>query len=403
MHYSCSICICGAGITGLSIARELLARGAEDILILEKEDAPGHHASGRNSGVLHAGIYYAPGSLRAKVCLEGNRAMRDYCRERGLPLIEPGKVIVARDASELPTLFELHQRATANGAEPRLIDEKELAEIEPGAKTTEKALYSPFTSQVDPRAVLAEIRRELEASAKVRFLFDAGFLGRAGASSERNTIKTTAGDVSYEWFINAAGAHADTVAHPFGLGHGYVLIPFKGLYRKMKKGHEDICRGSIYPVPDIRNPFLGVHFTRSVHGDVYLGPTAIPAFGRENYGVFQGMDAEAPKIAWWDAKLFVTNPKFRQVALTEPRKYFPSAFFNDAKKLVKHLDPAYIESSPKVGIRPQLVDRKTGELVMDFLIESDNNTVHVLNAISPAFTASFSFAKIVTEKLLPLA
>ncbi|MBU1248920.1 MAG: FAD-dependent oxidoreductase, partial [Proteobacteria bacterium] len=336
------------------------------------------------------------GSLRAKVCLEGNRAMRDYCREHGLPLIEPGKVIVARNEAELPTLLQLFERATINGAEPRLIDEQELAEIEPNARTTGHALFSPFTSQVDPQAVLAELRRELTASGKVRFLFETRFLNRV----DETTIRTTAGDIRFAFFVNAAGAHADRVAHPFGLGRDYVLVPFKGLYRKLKKGLEDSCRGSIYPVPDIRNPFLGIHFTRSVHGDVYLGPTAIPAFGRENYGILRGMDAEAPAILWRDAKLFFTNPKFRQVALTEPRKYCFSAFFNDAKKLVKQLDPADIEPSTKVGIRPQLVNKKTGELVMDFVIEQDNNSIHVLNAISPAFTSAFSFAKIVTGKAL---
>ncbi len=397
MSHTTSICICGAGITGLSIARELLARGATDILILDKEEGPGRHASGRNSGVLHAGIYYAPGSLRAKVCLEGNRAMRAFCEQRGLPLITPGKVIVARNENELPVLNELFERATINGAEPRLIDEQELAEIEPNALTVERALFSPFTAQVDPRAILDELRRELTASGQVRFLFNAKFTGR----KDERSITTTAGIVSFEQFVNAAGAYADRVALAFGHGRDYVLVPFKGLYRKLKKGREHYCRGSIYPVPDIRNPFLGVHFTRSVHGDIYLGPTAIPAFGRENYGLLKGIDAEAPAIIWRDLKLFAVNPKFRSVAISEPRKYFSKPFYNDAKKLVKNLDPADIESSPKVGIRPQLVNRKSGEMVMDFVIEQGEHDVHVLNAISPAFTAAFAFAKIVAGKFLP--
>ncbi len=397
MRHTTSICICGAGITGLSIAREFLARGVDDILILDKEPGPGRHASGRNSGVLHAGIYYAPGSLRAKVCLEGNQAMRAFCEQRGLPLITPGKVIVARNENELPVLKELFARATINGAEPRLIDEQELAEIEPNARTIESALFSPFTAQVDPCAILEELRRELTASGKVQFLFNAKFTGR---KSERS-INTTAGIVSFEQFVNAAGAYADQVARAFGHGRDYVLVPFKGLYRKLKKGREDYCRGSIYPVPDIRNPFLGVHFTRSVQGDIYLGPTAIPAFGRENYGVLKGIDHEAPAIIWRDLKLFVLNPKFRSVAISEPRKYFFKAFYNDAKKLVKKLDPADIETSSKVGIRPQLVNQKTGEMVMDFVIEKGERDVHVLNAISPAFTAAFAFAKIVVGKSLP--
>lgn len=395
MSRSCSILICGAGITGLAAARELVVRGAEDILIMDKEDRPGRHASGRNSGVLHAGIYYAPGSVRARVCLEGNRLMRTYCRERGLALIEPGKVIVAREESELPALEQLFERASLNGAEPRMVDERELAELEPNARTVERALFSPFTSQVDPREVLDSLMAELEATGKVRLLFGTTATGRAGP----RTLATSAGDIEFSHLLNAAGAHADRVARHFGLGRDYVLVPFKGLYKKLKPGREEYCRGSIYPVPDIRNPFLGIHFTRSVHGDVYLGPTAIPAFGRENYGIVSGLDAEAPAILWRDAALFLSNPKFRQVALTEPRKYFFKAFFSDAKKLVKKLDPEDVAASPKVGIRPQLVHRATGELVMDFVMERGERETHVLNAISPAFTSAFSFAALVAESV----
>jgi L-2-hydroxyglutarate oxidase LhgO len=394
--------VCGAGITGLAVARSLVAHGADDVLVLDKEDGPGCHASGRNSGVLHAGIYYAPGSLRARACLEGNRLMRAWCRERGLPLLEPGKVIVAREEAELPALEALLHRATENGAEPRMLDTRELAEVEPHAKTVERALFSPFTSQVDPRAVLARLRDDLAATGRVRFLFSARVTGLKGGRAGR-VAETTAGSVEFRHFVNAAGAHADRVAALFGEGREFVLVPFKGLYKKLRPGREALCRGSIYPVPDPRNPFLGVHFTRSVHGDVYLGPTAIPAFGRENYGLLRGVDAEAPAILARDARLFFSNPGFRRVALTEPRKYFFRAFFNDAKKLVQGLEERDVLPSPKAGIRPQLVHRETGELVMDFVLRGGEDHTHVLNAISPAFTSAFSFAEIVTGKILDSA
>ncbi len=389
------IVICGAGIVGLTLARELVRRGHSDILILDKEPDIGRHASGRNSGVLHAGIYYAPGSLRARSCLEGNRLMQDYCREHGLPLEQNGKVIVARDESELPGLRALFERAQQNGAQVELIDERRLAEIEPLAKTAGQALHSPRTAVVDPKAVLASLRRELTDSGKVSFLFLARFLRRLGP----RLAETTAGRVGYGFFVNAAGAYADRVAHAFGLGLPYRLVPFKGVYRKLTGPRADLVRGSIYPLPDPRNPFLGVHFTRGVHGGVYLGPTAIPALGRENYGILAGIDAEAPSILWRDAVLFAKNPKFRSVALDEPRKYFARRFFEDARRLVRELEPADVVPSPKAGIRPQLIDLRSHELVMDFILERDQESLHVLNSISPAFTSSLAFATMLAGEL----
>ncbi|MEF2231076.1 MAG: L-2-hydroxyglutarate oxidase [Pseudodesulfovibrio sp.] len=391
--YNGEIVICGAGIVGLTIARELLKRGADDIIIFDKEDRPGRHASGRNSGVLHAGIYYDPGTMKARMCLNGNRRMQAYCRERGLPLFASGKVIVARDESELPTLDELKRRAEANGATVEMLDEKQLAEIEPNAKTAGRALHSPLTAVVDPREILRTMREELETSGKVRFFFDTRFL-----SAGRNKAVTSQGEIGYSLFINAAGAYSDRVAQAFGLARNYRLLPFKGIYHKLKKPAADKIKGSIYPVPNIRNPFLGVHFTRSVHGDVYVGPTAIPAFGRENYGILKGIDSECAAILLREIHLFFENPKFRAVALEEPRKYLFSHFYKDAEKLVRHIAPHDFIPCDKVGIRPQLVDIDSNKLVMDFVVQKEGNTVHVLNAISPAFTSSLAFAEMVVEK-----
>ncbi|CCO24079.1 L-2-hydroxyglutarate oxidase [Maridesulfovibrio hydrothermalis] len=390
------ILICGAGIVGLTVARELISRGYKDITIIDKEDEIARHASGRNSGVLHAGIYYAPGSLRAVSCLSGNFKMKEYCKDKGLPLLETGKVIVARNESELPTLHELHSRATANGAKVEIIDEQQLFEIEPNAKTTKQALFSHYTAVVDPRAVMNSLYNDLALSGKVTFMLGTSFI----TAKKNNVIVTDKGEISCGLFINAAGAYSDKVARPFGFGEGYQLIPFKGIYKKLKKEKAHTIKGSIYPVPNIKNPFLGIHFTRSATGDVYLGPTAIPAFGRENYGILKGLDKEAFDIILRDAILFLTNPKFRSIAFEEPRKYLFSCFFNDAKELVKDLSPDDIESTPKVGIRPQLVDTKRNELVMDFLVESDEKSVHVLNAISPAFTSSMYFAEMIVEKYI---
>jgi len=394
MAIGANILVVGGGIVGLTIARELLARGRDGIVILEKEPELGRHASGRNSGVLHAGIYYAPDSLKARSCLAGNLLMRAYCEEKGLPLRASGKVIVARSEAELPVLDELQRRATANGARVEVIDEKQLDGIEPEARTTGRALFSHQTAVVDPGAVLASLRSDLEASGKVRFLMGRAFLGLAG----EGTAMTAQGPVSFERLVNAAGAHCDEVARHFGVGRNYRLVPFKGIYRKLRQGADFRVNGNIYPVPDIRNPFLGVHFTRSVHGDVYLGPTAIPALGRENYGLFAGADAGGIPTLLRDAVLFFSNAMFRSVALTEPRKYFPVFFNRDAARLVKRFDPSAFEAATKVGIRPQLVDWRTKELVMDFVVEAAGPSVHVLNPISPAFTSSMDLARTVVRE-----
>lgn len=393
--YSGDIVICGAGIIGLTIARELVNQGHSDIIILDKEADLGQHASGRNSGVLHAGIYYDPGTLKASMCLTGNLRMQAYCEENGLPLLKTGKVIVTRDESELATLEELQRRAEANGATVEMVDTAQLADIEPNAATVERALYSPLTAVVDPGAILSALRRELETSGRVRFFMNTRFQA-AGTDS----IRTSQGEIGYGLFINAAGAYSDQVAHAFGIGKNLRLLPFKGVYRKLKKPAADKIRGSIYPVPNITNPFLGVHFTRSVHGDVYVGPTAIPALGRENYGLLAGLDGEALPIAMRDLHLFFENEKFRAIALEEPRKYFFKHFYRDAARLVRHIAPNDFLSSQKVGIRPQLVDIETNQLVMDFVVERRENTVHVLNAISPAFTSSMYFAEMVVNDVI---
>ena len=390
--YSAHTVICGTGVIGLTIARELIRAGFDDIILFDKEPCPGQHASGRNSGVLHAGIYYDPGTMKAKMCLEGNRRMQAYCEENDLPLFKSGKVIVAKTEEELPTLDELERRATTNGGTVEMIDEQQLAEIEPNARTVQRALHSPFTAVVDPKAILKSMREELEQSGKVRFFFDTRFTG-----ADKNVVHTSQGDIGFSLFINAAGAFSDKVAQAFGIADDYRLLPFKGIYRILRKPAADKIRGSIYPVPNIKNPFLGVHFTRSVHGDVYVGPTAIPAFGRENYGILKGLDSEALSILFRDAHMFLKNEKFRTIALEEPRKYFFKHFFKDAAKLVRHITPHDVLPSSKSGIRPQLVNTKTGELVMDFVVERFENTVHILNSISPAFTSSMYFAELVVK------
>lgn len=387
------IVIAGAGILGLTLARELVHRTGAEIVLLEKEDRIGCHASGRNSGVLHAGIYYHPESLKAQICLTGNRLMQAYCRQNDLPLRNCGKVIVARSRSELPVLKTLYHRARINGARVELIDTQALARIEPDARTWRWALWSKDTAQVDPQAVLRQLQDDLTRSGSVQIHTNCRFSGLIAT----RTARTSRGRITFERFINCAGAHCDRVAHSFGLARNYRLVPFKGIYYRLKRKAAAFINGNIYPVPDIRNPFLGVHFTRTIHGEVAVGPTAIPALGRENYGLLTGMDAEGPQIVMTNLKLAAANPKFRTVAASEPRKYWLPWFYQDARRLVKNLRSSDLEASPKTGIRAQLVDLRCGELVMDFKVLQDDSGLHLLNPVSPAFTCSMALARILVR------
>ncbi len=395
-HSGCEILIVGAGITGLAVARELVMRGAEGILIIEKEPGPGAHASGRNSGVLHAGIYYTPDTLKARYCIEGNRLMRAYCLEKGLTLNPTGKVIVAKDDSEIAGIYELKSRADKSGADARVIDARELREIEPHAITRGKALFSPNTAVFRPMEIVQAMEKELLGSGKVKISYNTPFIDLNG---DHGAV-TPAGTVGFKHLVNAAGAYADRIAHRLGVAKEYRILPFKGTYKKLSDGKRSLVRGNIYPVPDLRNPFLGVHVTHGADGEVTIGPTAIPAFGREHYGLFKGLDIEMLSIAAQDMLMFLRDPVFRYSAVEEIKKCSNRYVFNGAKQILDGIAPEDIGPYDKIGIRAQLIDRKTGKLVMDFLTVKDGDAVHVLNAVSPGFTSSMAFARHVVDQVI---
>ena len=390
--------IIGAGIIGLTLARQLREKApGKRILLLEKEPDVALHGSGRNSGVLHAGFYYTSDSLKARFTREGNLTLKKYCRDNGLALNECGKVVVACDETELQALHELEKRGLANGVDVRLIDEKELAEIEPNAKTFKKALYSPTTATVDPVEISASLKNRLLESG-VEILFGEGYRESAG----NNVIKTTKGRlIQAGHIINAAGLYADAIAGDFGFSKNYVIIPFKGIYLKYSGGQPPL-KVNVYPVPNLKNPFLGVHYTVTVDGHVKLGPTAIPAFWRENYEGFDNFKlAEALEAAGYEAVLFLTNSfGFRSLAWEEIRKYYKPFFTGLGLKLVKKIDAAGFNEWTRPGIRAQLLNTKNLELVQDFVVEGDKASTHILNAVSPAFTGSFPFTKWIIETRL---
>ena len=387
--------VIGGGIIGLSLAREIMLKHpTAKIIILEKEADVAYHGSGRNSGVLHAGFYYTADSLKAKFTRDGNQELREYCYANNLRISENKKVVVAQNEKELPALFELDKRGKTNGVDVKIIDEKELFDIDPNVKTFKHALYSPKTATVDPVEVTQAIKKELQEKG-VEIRFSEPYKKRLDGT----TIETKGNNrYSAKVIINAAGLYADKIARDFGYSDKYTIIPFKGLYLKYK-GNNPPVSINVYPVPNLRNPFLGVHFTVTVDGTVKIGPTSVPAFWRENYTGFDRFSAgETLQVLGWETVLFATNAfGFRRLAFEEIKKYNKKYFTNLAKGLVREMDVKGFKVWGNPGIRAQLLNKKTRELVMDFVVEGDQNSVHVLNAVSPAFTCAFPFSRWVVD------
>lgn len=388
--------IVGAGVVGLAMARTILRhQPSAQIIILEKESDIAFHASGRNSGVLHAGFYYSQNSLKAKFTLEGNRALQALCAEAQIPVNLNKKLVVAQNESEIEGVRELYRRGVANGVPVQVVSAKEAEEIESNVQTTEIALYSPLTATVNPKKVCLYLKNTLERQG-VRFFFGEGY----GRKIDPQAMVTTTGRrIEFGTLVNCAGLHADRVAHEFGAGLKYTIIPFKGLYLKYTKNDHPV-RTNIYPVPNLKNPFLGVHFTITVDGHIKIGPTAIPAFWRENYSGFSRFQfGEMVSILSDEAKLFMKNSfGFRDLAFEEMKKYSKAYMVGLAQKLVKNIDASGFTTWGPPGIRAQLLNKETGLLVQDFVVEGARSSVHVLNAVSPAFTSSLPFAEWVYEQ-----
>lgn len=375
--------IVGSGIIGMTIAYELKERNSSlKIAIIDKEEDVAKHASGRNSGVLHAGFYYTANSLKAKFTVDGNRLMKEFCKKNNIFVNETQKIVVAKNEKEVQGIYQLQKRAETNGVETKIISEEEVLKIDPNIKTYKKALFSPNTASVDPKDVCFKLKDVLKEKG-INFYFNTPF--------DDCTLK-------YKYLINCAGAYADKIAQKFGLAKDYTLLPFKGIYLKYTTNKSDI-KTNIYPVPNLANPFLGVHYTITVDGSIKIGPTAIPAFWRENYKGFANFNfKEMIEILYFETKLFIQNSfNFRKLAIEEMKNYRSHIFIQKAKDMVKKIGDNF-EPIP-AGIRAQLLDKKTNELVQDFVLEHDKKSTHILNAVSPAFTCSFAFAKYVVNEI----
>lgn len=387
--------IIGGGIIGIAVSLELKSRFPEaGIVLLEKEDQTGRHASGRNSGVLHAGFYYSADSYKARLTRDGNHSLTEYCLERRLPINRCGKLVVTGTVDELTGLRELARRGEVNGVDVALITDKEARAIEPKARTCEQALYSPTTATVDPARVNESLYQDAQRIG-IRILTGTAFI-----SSQGNEIKTSNGTINAGYVINTAGLYADQIARSFGFARDYTILPFKGLYLHAEPAAESF-RCNIYPVPNINNPFLGVHITVDVNGKVKIGPTAMPAFWRENYrGIDNFSLPELIRILGMEAKLFVSNRfGFRKLALEELSKSRRKKLVALAARLADGIGYDNFTQWGRPGIRAQLLNTKTMQLEMDFCFEGDDRSFHVLNAVSPAFTCAFPFSRLVVDEI----
>lgn len=386
---TCDFLVIGGGIVGVSVAREIKLNWPDAaVVVLEKEGTSAEHASGRNSGVLHAGFYYSPDSLKARLTREGNASLREFCLSRGLSLRECGKVVVASDEQQLSALDELYRRGQVNGVKIEMIDERDLQKIEPLARTTNRALWSPTTAVANPKEVTMALASDAVG---------------LGVSFQYGTLAVSHGDNSVrcgdtEWqaghVVNCAGLYADKVALAYGFCDDYVMLPFTGLYAYAPSLKGSLTR-HVYPVPDARNPFLGVHATVTVDGDVKIGPTAIPALSREAYRAVR--DLKFGELA----EIVKTYPAFfrsphhsvSRLIASEVPKYSRSWLVHEARKLVPSLRRRDFTLKGRPGIRAQLFDLRNKRLEMDFLVRGDKNSTHVLNAVSPAWTSSIPFAR----------
>ena len=388
--------VIGAGIVGMAVAHRLAVdRPAAEVTVLDKESRLAAHQTGHNSGVIHAGVYYPPGSLKARLCRAGSQSMVDFCRTHGLPVEVCGKLIVATAEEELPRLHALHARAVTGGLPVRLIDAAQAREYEPHVHCL-AALHVASTGIVDFAAVtelLAELARR--AGATIRLVTRVTGIAERGGEI---VVDTTAGEIVTDALVNCAGLHADRVARLAGVTPTARIVPFRGEYFALREDRRDLVRGLIYPVPDPALPFLGVHLTRAVDGSVHAGPNAVLALAREGYtwGRVSVRDI-ADMLAYpgmWRLGRTHLRPGLAEVRRSLSRRRFAA----DLARLVPEVTVRDLVPAGS-GVRAQAVGHD-GRLVDDFLIEAWGRQVHLLNAPSPAATSALEIARHVVN-LLP--
>ena len=390
------ICIIGGGIVGLATAYQLSKKHPKlKLAVLEKETSLAKHQTGHNSGVLHTGIYYKPGSLKAINCRNGKKAMEQFCKEQGIEHELCGKIIVALNDEEIPRMQNIFQRGQENGVNCKIISREEMLETEPHVAGVQ-AIHVPECGIVNYKQVCLRLGEIIEEKEENKI-----FLGQQ-VTKIRNmatslVVETDKQQIECKHLINCGGLHSDKLTKLGGQPPPAKIIPFKGEYFELKEDAKHLCKNLIYPVPDPAFPFLGVHFTRMIDGTVECGPNAVLAFGREAYGKFD--------LNLKDLLESITYPGFQKMAIKHWkmgwgemwRSYNKGAFVKALRRLIPEIEASHLVSAP-AGIRAQAVSPR-GALVDDFLIESNDRIINVCNAPSPAATASLNIGSTIMAQL----
>jgi L-2-hydroxyglutarate oxidase len=386
-----NVVIIGGGIVGLAVAHRLAQdRPGASITVVEKEPAVGVHQTGHNSGVIHAGVYYRPGSLKARMCRAGSASMVRFCTEYGIPVQVCGKLIVATDADEVPRLHALHERALANGLPVRLLDPAQAREYEPHLSCV-AAMHVASTGIVDFGAVCRVLAKLLDdAGVRLR-------MGERVVALRDGVVVTTGGDIRADVVVNCAGLHADRIARLAGVDVPARIVPFRGEYFELRPDRRDLVRALIYPVPDPRFPFLGVHLTRMIDGSVHAGPNAVLALAREGYRWSRVNLRDIADEATYPGLWRLARQHFRYGLTELSRSLSRRRFAASVARLVPEITADDLVPAG-AGVRAQAI-MPNGDLVDDFLIVHHGRQVHVLNAPSPAATSSFEIASDIVSRL----
>ncbi len=392
--------VVGGGILGLAVARELLSRFPDaKLAVLEAEDQLAAHQTSHSSGVIHSGVYYEPGSLRAKLCVDGAAGLTSYCDERSIPYHRNGKLIVATGEEELARLDQLEERARLNGV-PGLtrLEGGEIASVEPGAAGI-SALHSPNTAVVNFADVAAAFADDVERGGGSIHVSARVLAVRAGHGSGpgRLALETPGGAVMATRAVFCGGLQSDRLARMAGGDPEPRIVPIRGGYLKVRSGREDMVRGNLYPVPGPELPFLGAHFTRGLDGSLLIGPTAMLAGARDAYDLSKVRIRDLIDTATWPGTWRLVGRHTRAAATEIQRSVSAASLVAEAQKLLPGLRLEDVERGP-AGVRAQALGRD-GTLIVDFLIERTQNAVHLRNAPSPAATSSLALARMIADEL----
>lgn len=390
--------IIGGGIVGIALARALAQSGTDDVTVFEKEHRLAAHQTGHNSGVVHAGLYYASGTLKARLCVAGRAALRDFCRQKNLPYREVGKLVVAVDESELPALAEIEKRSRANGVPglARINGAARLHEIEPHVAGV-AAVHSPHTAVVDFAAITEAMAQDVRTAGGTILLGQEVVAMAVDGGTVR--VGTAGAEHVFDRVIACAGLQSDVVARLVGADPSPKILPFRGEYWSLNPERNHLVQGMIYPVPDPRFPFLGVHFTRGVYDDVHVGPNAVPALAREGYGWLSVSAKDSWDSLRWPGAGPLARKHWRMGVDEISASLFKPAYYRKARRFIPELTMADLTAKTASGVRAQAWGRD-GALLDDFAVDQVGPVTLLRNAPSPAATSCLAIADYLVDQYL---